>query len=117
MPIELDAELQAVLACQKGNAGPLMELLAPLKRPLLSLFVSRAVAGKKPFHLSRVFLIGSHVEFLLRQRPGEKKVIEGELALHYKCNASYVRRCHERLLKDQKPFEDAMAWVRSLHQS
>lgn len=102
MPIEPEVELQAILQAQEGWRRPLMELLAPLGRPLLSLFICRALERKKPFQFSRGSLIGSHVESVLRQRPGEKKIIVEELAVRYHCKASYVRRCHERVLKASK---------------
>ena len=117
MPIEPEAELQAVVQAQKGWRGALVELLAPLQRPLLTDFICNALERKKPFQIRRGDIIGSHVDFELRQRPREKKQIEDELAVRYKCKASYVRRCHERVLKAGKKFEEAQAWVNSYNQS
>lgn len=117
MPIEPEAELQAVMQAVKGWRGPLMELLAPLQRPLLTLFICNALERKKPFQIRRGDIIGDHLDFELRQRPGEKKQIEDELALRYKCKATYVRRCHERVLKARKKFEEAQAWVQSYNKS
>lgn len=117
MPIEPEAELQAVEQAQNGWRGALMEFLAPLQRPMLTLFICNALEGKKAFNPSRIELIGAHVQSELAQRPGEKKVIEGELAIHYKVKPSYVRRCHERVIKSEKSFQKALDWVKAHNQS
>ena len=117
MVTELDQELRAVLECQEGNRTRLMELLQPLRRPLLSLFICRALEGKKPFRFDRGNMIGTHVQILLAQRPREKKVICAELAKKYNCKDTYVRHCHEGVLKAEKTFKQNLKWVQSVSKS
>lgn len=106
-----EQELLAVLQAQAGNPTRLRELLEPLRRPLLSLFICRALEGKSLVKFTHRDFIGSLVQMAMAKRPREKKIIVAEVAKQVTRSENYVRHCHKHVLKVGKPFEEALKEV------
>lgn len=97
-----------------------MELLEPLRRPLLSLFICRALEGKEPLPIRRNDIMAAWVALLMAQRPREKKIIVAEIAKKFDCSEHHVRHCHEKMVKADKAFqkllEDTQEYTNSVLQ-
>jgi hypothetical protein len=100
--MDIEAELHAVEECQRGNRYPLSELLQTIS-PMLRLFICRALEGKKPFRTNLGNLISVRVQLRRDESPEIKKeAIYEEVAQHFNCKRSYVRRCYERARKKER---------------